>query len=619
MNQIKRLFTPLTLLLVTSPSFAGPPVTWSAACSSGIFNLAANSCLSSGGVDTIGAFGSSPTANAATIAGTTITLQPADGTHPGAITSGTQTLGGNKTFSGSISASNLSNTNSGDVTLGGTATSGGLTLSGQILSAAQASASQNGWLSSTDWTNFSTTVQQSKTVKNTSGGTISKGQAVYITGFDVGSGADTVSLAKADTTTTMPSIGIVTSATIANNGTGSIQIAGDATGFDTSALTVGQVAYVSPTTAGALTTTYPTISAGAPPVAQMVGIVTRSDATVGALYVVAQQPDQLQNGTKADNFFIGSGSAGQKTVVFNAGASSAGTLGWTPTATRSILFPNLSGTVTLDAGASTMSNHTLDNSNSYTARDGNLTLQNTADTTKHAIFDLSGNTTGITGTLKTAFTTAKTVTFPDTTTVLAGLGTAQSFTSTNNFLDGSNLSIFIRNGSDTTKRFLWDLSGQTTSTDVTFKTQATSSQSITFPFGTTTDTVVLNNGTQTIGGAKTLTNSRINPRVNAASAANSLVPNWDSYDYETITLTSGTAFTFTNHSGSTPTNGQMKRICVTGLAGGATTFSWGTEYIGSTSLALTATGGGPSKTDCFALMWDTVAVKARLMAYNGAF
>lgn len=51
------------------------------------------------GVTTVGTFGSSPTANAATISGSTITIQPADGSNPGAITAGTQTIGGVKTLS----------------------------------------------------------------------------------------------------------------------------------------------------------------------------------------------------------------------------------------------------------------------------------------------------------------------------------------------------------------------------------------------------------------------------------------------------------------------------------------------------------------------------------------
>ncbi len=56
----------------------------------------------SGGVTTMAAVGSSPSANGASISGVTLTLQPADGTHPGVLTSGTQTIGGNKTMSGTL-------------------------------------------------------------------------------------------------------------------------------------------------------------------------------------------------------------------------------------------------------------------------------------------------------------------------------------------------------------------------------------------------------------------------------------------------------------------------------------------------------------------------------------
>ncbi len=51
-----------------------------------------------GGSITVGAFGASPTANGATAAGDTLTLQPADGTHPGGVSIGTQAFGGAKEF-----------------------------------------------------------------------------------------------------------------------------------------------------------------------------------------------------------------------------------------------------------------------------------------------------------------------------------------------------------------------------------------------------------------------------------------------------------------------------------------------------------------------------------------
>jgi hypothetical protein len=97
------------------------------------------------------ALGSSPNADGASLTGQVLTLQPADGTHPGLLSATTQSIGGDKTFIGAISASNLSGTNSGDVSLG---TANGLSLVGQTLSLGLADATHTGALSSTDWNNF---------------------------------------------------------------------------------------------------------------------------------------------------------------------------------------------------------------------------------------------------------------------------------------------------------------------------------------------------------------------------------------------------------------------------------------------------------------------------------
>lgn len=80
--------------------------------------------------------GSTPSAAGASTVGNALTLQPADGTHPGVVTSGTQTIGGAKTFSSTIGATNLSGTNTGDVTLaavGAAPSANGATLSSQVL------------------------------------------------------------------------------------------------------------------------------------------------------------------------------------------------------------------------------------------------------------------------------------------------------------------------------------------------------------------------------------------------------------------------------------------------------------------------------------------------------
>ncbi len=51
---------------------------------------------------TLGTFGSSPDAKGATISGQVVTLQPADATHPGLVTDGTQTIAGAKTLSNDL-------------------------------------------------------------------------------------------------------------------------------------------------------------------------------------------------------------------------------------------------------------------------------------------------------------------------------------------------------------------------------------------------------------------------------------------------------------------------------------------------------------------------------------
>jgi len=74
-----------------------------------LLSLNASACLTpfcsggssggGGGVSAMGTFGSSPNVNGGTISGSTLTLQPADGSNPGGLTASTQTLGGVKTFS----------------------------------------------------------------------------------------------------------------------------------------------------------------------------------------------------------------------------------------------------------------------------------------------------------------------------------------------------------------------------------------------------------------------------------------------------------------------------------------------------------------------------------------
>lgn len=96
---------------------------------------------------TLTTVGSSPNANAASLSGQVLTIQPANSTNPGVLTSGTQSIGGNKTFTGTIAASNLSGTNTGDVTLaaiGSSPNANGASLSGQVLTLQPASSTLGG-------------------------------------------------------------------------------------------------------------------------------------------------------------------------------------------------------------------------------------------------------------------------------------------------------------------------------------------------------------------------------------------------------------------------------------------------------------------------------------------
>lgn len=80
-------------------------------------------------------------------------------------------------------------------------------------------------------------------------------------------------------------------------------------------------------------------------------------------------------------------------------------------------------------------NKTFDNSNILTLRDDRFTLQDNSDTTKQAVLQLSGITTG----------TTRTYTLPDRSSTLATLGGDQTFTGTNVFTGGTFTSVNIVN------------------------------------------------------------------------------------------------------------------------------------------------------------------------------
>ena len=90
--------------------------------------------------------------------------------------------------------------------------------------------------------------------KNTTAGTISKGQVVYVTGST--GNVPNIGLAQANSSATLPSLAIAVDNILAN-AFGQIMTIGIISMFDTSAFTTGAPVWVSTTVAGGLTATRP--------------------------------------------------------------------------------------------------------------------------------------------------------------------------------------------------------------------------------------------------------------------------------------------------------------------------------------------------------------------------
>lgn len=115
------------------------------------------------------------------------------------------------------------------------------------------------------------------TALKASAGTIVAGTPVY---FATCSGLPEVESAKADSSSTMPAIGITASA-ITDIQSGLVILRGRLAGIDTSGYTIGNDLYVSATTAGVLTSTRPTGAS----LVQNIALVAYVDASNGSLCV----------------------------------------------------------------------------------------------------------------------------------------------------------------------------------------------------------------------------------------------------------------------------------------------------------------------------------------------
>lgn len=129
------------------------------------------------------------------------------------------------------------------------------------------------------------------TVYNNSGSTIAKGSVVYINGKH-SSNLPTIALSQANTEQNSYSTFALVENDITNNNSGTIIQAGNITNLNlpTSTYTDGQLVYLSPTTAGGITTTKPL----APNHIVKIGTITRAHPTLGSIEI------KIENGWQLD-------------------------------------------------------------------------------------------------------------------------------------------------------------------------------------------------------------------------------------------------------------------------------------------------------------------------------
>jgi hypothetical protein len=148
-------------------------------------------------------------------------------------------------------------------------------------------------------------------VYNNTGSQILANRVVYASGSF--NNFPTVALAKSNSTSTMPAIG-VTIENINDTSYGRVMQVGLLENIDTSALSVGDILYVHDTIAGLVRITPPVT----PALTQEVGTVLVDNASTGAIQIIARGQSGDEYGTAQNDFYIGDGTAGSKALHFNA-------------------------------------------------------------------------------------------------------------------------------------------------------------------------------------------------------------------------------------------------------------------------------------------------------------
>jgi hypothetical protein len=275
--------------------------------------------------------------------------------------------------------------------------------------------------------NLQVGTQQYARVYNDSGTTLTKGQVVYISGAQGNRVA--VRLARANVeATSFGTIGLVAE-TMTSGAEGFIIVSGALYKLNTSGLIAGATVYVSPTTAGAVTTTKPQ----APDQLVVVGWVERVDNNVGSIYV------KIDNGYELDELHdvqITSPQSGNL-LIYDATTSPIGV--WK----NANLTDGTGITITEGAGSITIANAgvtqaTAGTGISVSAGTGNVTITNTAP--DQTVSLTGAGTTTVTGTYPN-FTITSNDQYVGTVTSVSGTGTVNGITLTGTVTSSGSLTL----------------------------------------------------------------------------------------------------------------------------------------------------------------------------------
>jgi hypothetical protein len=146
-------------------------------------------------------------------------------------------------------------------------------------------------------------------VKNTSGGALTKGTPVYATGTVGATAVIEIAAADASVSAKMPAIGLLYQ-NLANNGTGLVMVMGTITSINTLGYTINSGMFVAP--GGGLTNTRPT---AATDLVQNVARVTRVNASTGEVLVLGPGRTNDVPNLIATNFLASSGTASATTFL----------------------------------------------------------------------------------------------------------------------------------------------------------------------------------------------------------------------------------------------------------------------------------------------------------------